>query len=477
MAQIPTYDQWMKDTHSLIRPRSEFLKKLDDAVKTQNKEAIKVALDRWKFEQSKQGKDWRKSVRNEKGAATNLYRAVNDLDKRNMTEEDLEALKYISRQQALALQKQFLGVQLRFKPNTLVGVANKAGTKWEQFKSGAGAVKDGGSSGKALYSGISKTVKGAEVLHQGGKTAATAAAKSSMTGNFDTIKHSVTELCHTLCPGLDPNTVFTALHLGGVEQFATNLAPFVGAISSGGKAIVGWIGVAKRCWDGIKIADSRYAIRAGDPEAAFDAILELIERDIKSETGKASVATVAFTGKALGAFADGGAVTGPVIGLLETLAGIFQTVVEYVRDYKECQAGNEMLRVGALNFDLFSVCPLLGCYFLVVQDHLTIINFAIGDFGTPNWMFDAEKLVKKLQPILDKSREYIGLSRLELPNFAHHKGVVEANYSHKTGLDKITGAPAALKDKMADRIEGWILKPEKLPKVDKSRIVGYGSSC
>ena len=475
MAQIPTYDQWMKDTHSLVRPRSEFLKKLDEAIKTQKKDAIRTALDRWRFEQSKLGKDWRKSVRNEKGAVTNLYRAVSDLDKRKLTAEELEALKYISRQQSLALQKQFLGAQLKFKPTTLMGLANGAGSKWERFKAGASAAKDGASPAKGIYSGISNTVKGAQTLQQGGKAAVTTAAKQSMTGNFDTIKRSVTEFCHTLCPGLDPNHVFTALHLGSVETFATNLAPFVGAVSSGGKAIVGWIGVAKRCWDGIKIADSRYAIAAGDPEAAFDALLELIDRDIKSEAGKASVATVAFTGKTLGFFCDAGAVTGPTIGLLETLAGIFQTVVEYVRDYKECQAGNEMLRVGALNFELFTVCPLVGCYFLVIQDHSTIINFAVGDYGTPNWMFDVEALVKKIEPVLAKAREYIRTSRLEIPGYAHAKGIVEANYSVKTGLDKVTGAPGALKDKIANRIEAWMGKPDKLPKVDKSRIIGFGS--
>ena len=70
MADIPSYDQWMKDTHSLTSPRSEFLKKLDDTIKTQNRDTIKTALDRWRFEQSKQGKGWRKSVRNGKAAAS-----------------------------------------------------------------------------------------------------------------------------------------------------------------------------------------------------------------------------------------------------------------------------------------------------------------------------------------------------------------------------------------------------------------------
>jgi hypothetical protein len=129
-----------------------------------------------------------------------------------------------------------------------------------------------------------------------------------------------------------------------------------------------------------------------------------------------------------------------------------------------------------LNFDLFSVCPILGCYFLVIQDHSTIINFAVGEYGTANWMFDVEKLVEKIQPALEKARTYIRVSRLEIPGMAHAKGVVEQNYSVKTGISKVTGAPGALKDKVFNSIDAWFDKPEKLPKVDKSRIIGFGSS-
>jgi hypothetical protein len=148
--------------------------------------------------------------------------------------------------------------------------------------------------------------------------------------------------------------------------------------------------------------------------------------------------------------------------------------VEYVRDYKECKAGDEMLRLGALNFELFTVCPILGCYFLVVQDHSTIINFAVGDYGTPNWMFDVERLIKKVALVLEKAQGYIKVSRLEIAGMERAKGVVEMNYSKKTGLDKLTGAPDAIKDKISDRIDAWFDKPEKPPAVDKSRIVGFG---
>ena len=172
--------------------------------------------------------------------------------------------------------------------------------------------------------------------------------------------------------------------------------------------------VIKQQYGQYKIQDMRQAIAPGDPEAAFDALSALLDREIASAAARAAVKTGAFTAKTAGAFADAGAVTGPVVGVLEILAEVIQSIVEYVRDYKECEAANQLLRVGALNLELFGVCPILGCYFLVIQDHSTIINFAVGEYGTANWMFDVERLVTKVQAVLEKCRELIRLSRLEI---------------------------------------------------------------
>jgi hypothetical protein len=118
MAQLPSYDQWMKDTYSLTSPRSEYLLKLDEAIKTQNRDTIKTAFDRWRFEQSKQGKKWMESVRNKKGAVTNLHRALTDVDRRQLTDQEIESMRWASQQQALALQKMFLSRDVKFKSNT-----------------------------------------------------------------------------------------------------------------------------------------------------------------------------------------------------------------------------------------------------------------------------------------------------------------------------------------------------------------------
>jgi hypothetical protein len=458
MAQIPTYEQWMKDTYSLTAKRSEFLLKLDAAIKVSppDPKAIKEALDRWKFEQAKVGKDWRKSVRNSKGAVTNLYRAVND--RTTLTDQEREAMRHIARMQVLALQKQFLGKKLTFKGSTLIGMAEGAGGKMERLKAGVGHLN----SAQGVVGKLKTNVT--DLAEKGGNAAAASGE----------LKTKILELCKALCPGLNPNDVLKTLKLGNVETFAANLAPLLGTISSGGKAISGWVGVAKTAWTKSGAAESRYAFAAGDPEAALDAVLKLLNRELASKTAKASVATGAFTGKLLGTFADGGAITGPVLGILETLAEIFQTIVEFVTDYKEIQLANELLRVGALNLELFEICPILGCYFLVIQDHSTIINIAVGEYGTPDFVFDAERLIDKIRPVLAQARQYILVSRSEILGLEKAKGIATENWSVKGKFDKLTDLPGHMTELMGDKIESWLTTPEKPVVVDKSRIVGIG---
>ncbi len=469
MAQLPTYDEWMKGTYSTLHKRSEFLKKLDETIKSgASNKIIKEALDRWKFDQSRQGKDWKKSVRNRKGAVTNLYRVVNELDKRQLSDEEREALEFISRAQTMALSKQFEGKKLSFKSTTLVGLVQGAGSNFQKFKTGATAFKQGAKTGHGAYKNITSIHDGAKLLQQGGRAAAHGAASLDL-------QKKIMKLCKTLTPGLDADKVFANLNLGSVSQFAGSVAPFVGAISSGGKAVVAWIGVAKTVYTKHDIAERRFAFAPEDPEAAFDAVLLLLKRDVISKSAKAGVATGAFTGKLLGAFADAGAVTGPAIGLLETLANIFQTIVEYVRDYKEVEKANELLRVGYLNLDLFNVSPILGCYFLLIQDHSTIINFAVADYGTPNFVFDAERLIGKINPVLDQARSYVHSSRYEIVGFEAMKGIVQKNWSRKGVVGKVTGLPAHVAGKITGKITDWVLNPEKPPKVDKSRLVGISS--
>jgi len=468
MNQIPSYEDWKTATYSRARKRSEYLKKLDETLKPpQSKDRVKQALDRWIFDQKGKGKDWRKSVRNSKGAVTKLYRAVND--NRNLSKEELEAMAFIVREQKLALMKQFDGKQLTFKSGTLAGMyQQRAKGKMAALKAGAIKLGPMGAVGHAKTTKDAvKNVNSLSTIAKTGKYASNAAGAAKM-------EQSIKDLLKELCPNMSADEVLKGLGLGSTTEFTANVLPIVGLVFSGGKAVKGWITVAKTCYDKKSMMDSRYAFAPDDPEAAFDAILILLNREIASKTAAAGKASAGFTGKMLGFFCDANAVTGPVFGLLEVLADILQTIVEYVRDLQEVEHANELLRVGYLNLDLFRVCPILGCYYIVVQDHSTVINMAVGDYGSPQFVFDSERLIDKVRPALERARTYINESRFEIANMEKAKGIATENWSVKGKWGKLTGLPGHVVDTIGDRIQEKRGKgPEKVV-VDPGRIYGYG---
>ena len=478
---IPTHKDWISRTKVTLRRRSDELVAIDEAIlayeqspSTANKKAIKRAFARWRFEKSLAGDDWRKSIRNNKRAVTDLGRALQDIDGRRLSKLEREAMEWVAVQQAKELETIFsIHNGLQWKPSTLMGMMNTAQSNWQSFKHGAplavSYVKQG--------AGGVKTAKnigdGIDRFRQMGKAASNAKVGGDMVTKYNKLREMIQELC----PGADPNKVFAALGLAQPEKFITDLAPFVGAISSGFGAAKAWIDVARAAYRKHSTEAAGWTIAAGDPEAALQALIEMITRERNSLARQAGVKTGAFGGKLAGGFLDAGVVSGPVVGALETLAMIFNTIYEYVCDHRELQAAKIPLEAKAYDFRLFETCPLLGCYFLVVVDHSTIINFAVGEWGTDNWMFDVERMMKKINPLLSQAQGYIHSSRLEIPSLRNSKGVKQEGYSVKTGLSKVAATPGHVADVIAERIDNWVEKPvrPKKPTVDKSRIYGiYG---
>jgi len=476
LAAIPAYDEWMKSTNVLGSPRSAFLKALDDAIKTRDRGAVKTAFDRWRFEQSKQGKDWKKSARNKTGAMTSLLR-VFQLPQ-TPTKEEREAMAYIRREQQMALMRQFQRTTVVFKEETLGAVVSGNASRWGKLKVAA--------QGAGLVKGLVETGSGLAGIN-GGKGGGGAG------GPLAQIKDKLTQVIHDLCPGLDisPDTVLQRIGLPGVADFVKQAAPILGSVKSGLKAVQAWGEVAKTAREKYQLSQARYAIAKGDPEAALNAVGAILTRELASNTASAASATVSFSMQTAGLFADMGGASGPVVAAAQTLAELLQSIYEFVRDYKEVQRANKLLKLGALNLDLFETCPILGCYFIAVQDHSTVIAFAVDEYGTANWMFDVERMVLALTPVLESARRLIQASKFELKgiriddktaevmliSLQDQKGLVEKNYAVKTGLDKATAFPEHVKEVLTERFMAVIGKGKAPagPVFDKSRIQGFGS--
>ncbi|MFG0275170.1 MAG: hypothetical protein ACF8QF_08935 [Phycisphaerales bacterium] len=478
---IPTHKDWIARTKVTLRKRSPQLEAIDEAIlayekapSAANKKAIKRAFARWRFEKSLAGDDWRKSIRNQKRAVTDLARALQDIDGRRLSQLEREAMEWVAVQQARELETIFsVHNTLQWKPSTLMGMLTTAQSSWQQFRNGAPMAIDAAKQAKSGYKTAKSIHTGVDRIRDMGKAASNAKVGGDMVTKYNKLR----ELIKEMCPGVEPNKVFTALGLGHPEQFIKDIAPFVGAISSGFAATKAWIDVARAAYRKHASEAAGWTIAAGDPEAALQALIEMIARERNSLARQAGVKTGAFGGKLAGGFLDAGVVSGPVVGALETLAMTLNTIYEYVCDHREMQAAKIPLEAKAYDFRLFEYCPLLGCYFLVVVDHSTIINFAVGEWGTDNWMFDVERMMKKIEPLLEQSQKYIHASRLEVPSLRNYKGVVQEGYSVKTGLAKVAATPGHVVDVIAERVDNWVEKPvkPKKPIVDKSRIYGvYG---
>jgi hypothetical protein len=471
MAAIPTYDEWMKSTNVLALPRSDSLKALDAAIKAGDRAQIKTAFDRWRFEQSKQGKDWKTSARNKTGAMTSLFRAFQI--PQIPSKEEREAMEYIRREQQMALMRQFQRTKVVFKQETLGAVVSGNATKFGKLKvaqQGASAIKGLVETGSSL-----------------------AGAGGGSSGPIDQIKEKLTQAIIDLCPDLDisPDTVLRRIGLPGVADFAKQAAPILGSVKSGLKAAQAWAEVAKTGREKYQLSQARYAIAKGDPEAALNGINVILTRELASNSVAATSATVSFSLQTAGLFADMGGATGPAVAAVQTIAELLQSIYEFVRDYKEVQRANKLLELGAFNLELFETCPLLGCYFIAVQDHSTVIAFAVDEFGTANWMFDVERMVKAVTPVLESSRRMIHASKFELRgiriddktagdmliSLQDQKGIVEKNYSVKTGLEKAVAFPDHVKEVLTERFMSAIGKGKvpQGPVFDKSRIQGFGS--
>jgi hypothetical protein len=393
MRNIPSYDEWQSNTYRLLDRRGPLLKDLDKAIELQDRSLIETAFNAWKKDKAQRGKKWWHSVFNEQGAITRLYRALNN-DRILLTHDEIAALRWLKQQQEVALRTQFQANQVTWKNSTLMGLKQNTGSLSEKLQ---------------------------------GNKIATAKNTVEIASLANSIKGYITVLCKGTASKVNPEHVLAALGLGSLSGFVSSIIPLIGTISSGGKALIGWTNVARQTWEQVALLEnSGRTIAHGDPDAAFRAMLAIVERRIQVEKNSAAIATTAFTGKALGLFADAGAVSGAAVGLTETLANLFQTIFEYVRIEEERIKANELIARGQLDFHLFESCPILGCYYLLVQDHSTVIALSMSSYGQEGWMMEAELLRTELDQVLAKARTLVESSPIEICRFRNYKGFVAA---------------------------------------------------
>jgi hypothetical protein len=100
------------------------------------------------------------------------------------------------------------------------------------------------------------------------------------------------------------------------------VAPVVGRIKDGYDLFTGWAKAGAALHEQHGISDCKCMIDTGAPAAAFIGLKTCLINETKNEVASASIATTSFALKTGLMFADGGAISGPVVGAANAVASL-----------------------------------------------------------------------------------------------------------------------------------------------------------
>jgi hypothetical protein len=247
------------------------------------------------------------------------------------------------------------------------------------------------------------------------------------------------------------------------STFATAASSILSAAISPAKLLIDIGLAAKKLKERSDIQGAHHLFRAGQADAALDAIVRLIDRELKLlavDMGKQAASIVGS------AFA-----MGPAASAANAIVDVLVNIRVYARMAEEMKKGNQLMDAEDYSLELFTVSPVLGCYFLILADTSVWINFSAFDIGTPGWMKTVETLRKRSQPIRDKARQFIREAKYAVSGTEFMKGLQWEATWRNDKLDYLT--QHANFDYLANKIHAKVTraktKPDK-PVVDPSRI-------
>jgi hypothetical protein len=209
---------------------------------------------------------------------------------------------------------------------------------------------------------------------------------------------------------------------------ASTFLPYVSTIVSGKDMVVEWAKCAKDAHQSYRTCRNlKTDMRPGSPEKAAQAVRQLIKRSSTNHARLATTHTAKFAvdvAATAGGFGAGGAVASAATGAAAAAATMANTLFLLGRDYMEMKKANALLAGGRPPnpSELFSACPLLGCYLICGANDSDLVAFMVSDFGKAGWMDAVEKMKKQtLGPLQDFARQQITDSRYELNGFSVNK--------------------------------------------------------
>ncbi|HEY4029326.1 MAG TPA: hypothetical protein VGM25_03200 [Caulobacteraceae bacterium] len=439
-----TIEEWLRltDLGALSR-RTEEMRAIDDALRAYHQakggEAafirLKNAFDNWIRFQQRQGKTWTQSDRNKNGAITRLHDQITLVEAGRGVGgmgalDEARARTLIIRAEREALQTLFKDRTMIFKHTTSV-------------KQGLGAI----ASPAARYgSAVHKIVDGAGMT----------AVKPKDIG----------DACTKILGKTPPDELFHSLGTS-FSGFCSAGATILGAAVSPAKLLADIIKFGMAANARYSAATARYMFRDGAPDAALNAVLQLIDNELKKIAYDAAKQTASIVGGAFG--------VGPIVSMASALVDLMINLTLYCDMLDEMKAANQLLAQKTLGLELFNASPVLGCYFLLMADTSTWINFSAYDIGSPHWMDAVEAMRKRAEPVRDKARELIRGAKIALSGTEFFNGLEwETTWrNNKLSYLAANASVSGLAGTLGRKLQGS--GAPKFTKPDASRIVGFGS--
>ena len=379
-----TYDQWMQRTNlGVLSVRSPSLKSVDAALKNydvfpsaRHLKLLRRTFDVWKQEKV----EWKKSDRNRKGAVTDLDAMLKGPDR------ELSPMDYLLNEQRQRIDMLFRGRKLVTRKSKMIVPGVSAVSNLENIRRGATTL---GAASPAFVDAVRSLFR---------SFFGAGAANVSL-------------------------EVEIANYLGQhvASDLVKNMAPYAGILTSGANAIYQWGKFAQAAGRWAEVHDCRWAVRAGDPIQAVNAIERVLSRDMTRRATQGTMSAFEAIARGAATTVAGPAAEAVTAGVM-SIAKLTYQVYIIGRDFQEkSQANGIMSGAEPVTYTVFDKYPLLGCYYVVCVDTSDVVNFMLDDMGAAHWMDAVEEMARKIQPVIRTSKKLIDDGRFEIEHMPKMK--------------------------------------------------------
>lgn len=419
MPDILSYREWIDMTEVRGKPRGADLKKLDVAVEQYGKskspadrDLLRKALTEWT---TGKGADWKSSIRNVK------YQTIEILEAQLLGTGAPTAANSV----AIA--------RIRQEANTVV-------TELFRGKKLVWREVDQKEQAKALYkvtAYLKKAKKNVGALLPGGGKADAGGAASGLDPRslLDPILDGVEEFREEVL------TYLEELAPDFLRELALEIAPYIGTIRSGRKAIKDTAKAIKLAWEAGAAehhAENLQCVQS--VHTAIRGLGKVLEREAIDKGISAARAWATFGTKLAGDLGGATAVATPVVGLANAAIELAQLVTAIVMNLKECRVANEMMEAGEVDPKVFLECPVVGCYLICCVPTSAFVTTFFESVAAFGWTHRIDSLVvHDVRPLKEQARRAVLNHRFWIEDLQAYPGIMQANKNKLKAMLKAQG--------------------------------------